>query len=272
MDKMKGKRVLVTGAGTGIGREVALEFAREGADVALHYSRSADGARGAAEEVEGMGRRAATFRADLANADAAKRLADEALEFLGGVDVLVNNAGITMNKPFEESTVEQFDLLYAVNVRAQFIITQRLLPALKAARGAVINMTSIHAFQGYPQHAIYAGTKGAIVAHTRELAIELALKGIRVNAIAPGTIEVENYYDVSADYDRDAVANLIPAGIVGLPIDIAKAAVFLASDDARFILGQTLVIDGGTTSWMPFADTFRKPNPSVMGKGYVPGI
>jgi len=270
---LTGKRAIVTGSGTGIGREVALEFARQGADVALHYSHSAEGARSAVEEIRAAGGRADTFRADFGDVVQVKKLAAEALKFLGGLDIIVNNAGITMNLPFGEVTPEQFDTLYQVNVRAQFFLTQALVPALIARGGGVIiNMTSIHAFEGYVEHAVYAGTKGAIVAYTRALAIELAPKGIRVNAIAPGAVPVENHKKVSPGSDINAVGALIPCGFAGTPLDIANIAVFLATDAARYIVGQTIIADGGTSSWMPFGDGFKKPMKGRFGIGYVPGL
>nr|MBA2706549.1 SDR family oxidoreductase [Gemmatimonadaceae bacterium] len=136
----------------------------------------------------------------------------------------------------------------------------------------VINLTSIHAFQGKQEHSVYAGTRGAIVAFNRQLAIELAASGIRVNAIAPGSVEVENYYTAIPGYDPHKAGRGIPAGFVGQPIDIARVAVFLASDDARYIVGQTLIVDGGTTSWMPFGEGFRGPLNAKFGQGYVPGV
>lgn len=261
------KRVLVTGAGTGIGREIALEFARQGAKVALHCSHSS---RGAMSAVRRIGKRAAAFQADFNDVAAVQRLGRDAVKFLGGLDVLVNNAGITMNRPFDKVTPEQWDTLYHVNIRAQFFLTQTVLPALTRTRGAIINLTSIHAFAGVTEHSVYAGTKGAIVAYTRALAIELAPRGIRVNAIAPGAVFVENHKKVMPNANPKAVGKLIPAGFMGNPRDIARAATFLAS--ARYILGQTLVIDGGTTSWMAFSEDYRKPFEGKFGKGYVPGI
>ena len=270
--RMAGKRVLVTGSGTGIGREIALEFGREGAEVVLHYSHSKDGAASATEELHQLGVRAAVFQADFAQVEEVRRLGRQTLDFLGGLDALVNNAGITMNRPFEKVEPEQFDLLYQVNVRAPFFLTQTLLPALVESQGAVINLSSVHAFEGYPEHSVYAGTKGALVAYTRELAIELALKGVRVNAIAPGSVVVENHYKAIPDLDLEAGGRAIPCGFVGQPLDIARVAVFLASADARYIVGQTLIVDGGTTSWMPFSDGFRQPMGVQFGRGYVPGL
>lgn len=269
---MTGKRVLVTGAGTGIGRGVALEFAREGAAVALHYSHSAEGANAAVEEIRTSGGKAAAYGADFRDLAEVQRLAHEAVEFLGAVDILVNNAGITMNVPFAEVTPEQYDTLYSVNVRAMFFLTQAVVPSMvQSGGGAVINMTSIHALGGLPDHSVYAGTKGSIVAFTRQLAIELAPAGVRVNAIAPGAIEVENYYTALPEFDAEGTARAIPAGFLGLPLDIARVAVFLASDNARYIVGQTVVVDGGTTSWFAFNQDFRKRSAAAWGRGYVPG-
>ena len=119
---------------------------------------------------------------------------------------------------------------------------------------------------------MYAGTKGAIVSQTRELGVELALVGVRVNAIAPGHIAVENHFKAIPDLDLEAVGRTIPCGFVGDPLDIARVAVFLASEDARYIVGQTLVVDGGTTAWMPFNDSFRQLVDVQFGQGYVPGL
>ena len=125
--------------------------------------------------------------------------------------------------------------------------------------------------RAHPGHSVYAGTKGAIVAYTRELAIELAQRGVRVNAIAPGAVTVENHRKVMS-FDPDDLGRGIPGGFAGTPLDVAKLAVFLSSDDARYILGQTLIIDGGTTAWISFGDGFRQSNNTPFGRGYVPGI
>ncbi len=270
--KLSGKKALVTGSGTGIGREIAIELARQGADVVLHYAHSEAGSRTAVAEIQRLGRRSTVIQADFRNLDAVRQLGQQALEFLGGIDCLVNNAGITMNRPFGEVTAEQFDTLYHVNVRSPFFLTQHLAPALEKSGGSVCNITSIHAYEGMPEHAVYAGTKGAIVAYTRSLAIELAMRGVRVNALAPGSVVVENYHKAMPGYDESSAASCIPAGFVGQPVDIARVVAFLCSDDARYIIGQTLVVDGGTTSWMPFNDGFRQKSSAKFGTGYVPGV
>ena len=275
--KLAGKRTLVTGSGTGIGREIALEFARQGADVVLHYAHSDAGAKSAVEEVQKMGRKAAAFRANFDDVDEVVGLGESALEFLGGIDCLVNNAGITFNKPFLKVTRDQFDRMYHVNIRAQFFLTQRLVAEMeKSGGGAICNITSIHGVQGAPEHSVYSGTKGAIVAYTRSLAVELAHKDIRVNAIAPGWVTVENYYNAlpgfnEEDAKRDA-STKVPLGRSGIPLDIAKLAAFLCSSDSGFIVGQTIVVDGGTTSLMSLISDFRNESNARFGIGYLPDV
>jgi NAD(P)-dependent dehydrogenase (short-subunit alcohol dehydrogenase family) len=275
--KLEGKKAIVTGAGTGIGREIALEFARQGADVALHYAHSSAGAESAVKEIRAMGRQATALPADFDRVEEVLQLADKALAFLGRIDCLVNNAGITFNRPFRRVTLEQFDRMYHVNIRAQFFLTQRVADdMLQHGGGAVCNITSIHGVSGAPEHSVYAGTKGAIIAYTRTLAVELACQGIRVNAIAPGCVPVENYNKVLKDFTPAAIAewtkNAIPVARPGTPLEIAKIAVFLCSDDAGFIIGQTIVADGGTTSLMSLISDFRNESSARFGIGYLPGV
>lgn len=275
--RLAGKTALITGAGTGIGREIALEFARQGADVVLHHAHSGAGAASAVAEIQEMGRRAAAVQADFDRLDGVTELAARAEEFLGRVDCLVNNSGITMNRPFLQVTPEQFDLLFHVNVRAGYFLLQKLAPGMiERGGGAVCNLTSIHGFQGAPEHSVYAGTKGAIIAATRTLGVELAHKGLRVNAIAPGWVTVENYYKAIPGFNEaDAAAsarNAVPVGRPGVPLDIARLAVFLCSDDAGFIVGQTFIADGGTTALMSLISDFRNESANRFGTGYVPGI
>ena len=275
--KMKDKCVLVTGSGTGIGREIALEFAREGANIAFHYSHSAEGALAGAEEAQRIGVKAKAFKADFNSVDEVRQLATDAQEFLGGIDILVNNAGITFNKPFLDVTQKQFDAMYHVNIRAQFFLTQQVVKTmLNEGKGVICNLTSIHGVAGAPDHSVYAGTKGAIIAYTRSLAMELAYKGIRLNAIAPGWVNVENYKKIDDNWDEEAAEEaakkVVPLTRAGKPLDIAKLAVFLCSDDAEYIVGQTIVADGGSTALLSLAADFRSSNPAHFGKGYLPGV
>lgn len=275
--RLTGKKALVTGSGTGIGREIALEFARQGADVVLHYAHAVAGANTAVEEIKAMGRQATVFKADFDDVQAVMKLGEQALEFLGRVDCLVNNAGITFNKPFRKVTVEQFDRLYHVNVRAQFFLLQSLAESMeKNGGGAVCNITSIHGVSGAPEHSVYAGSKGAIIAYTRSLAVELAHKGIRINAIAPGCVPVENYSKVLDGFDikgaEEWAKNAIPVGRPGKTVEIGKLAAFLCSDEAGFIIGQTIIADGGTTSLMSLISDFRNESAAHFGTGYLPGV
>jgi NAD(P)-dependent dehydrogenase (short-subunit alcohol dehydrogenase family) len=275
--KLSGKRALVTGSGTGIGREIAVEFARQGADVVLHYAHHTEGAHIAEEQIKALGRRTISIQADFDKLDEVKRLAEEAIAFLGGIDCLVNNAGISFNKPFAEVTPEQFDLLYHVNVRAGFFLTQSISEdMLRHGGGTVCNITSIHGLSGAPEHSVYAGTKGAIIAQTRSLSVELAHRGIRVNAIAPGWVTVENYYKAIEGFDEKAArldaADKVPLGRSGEKVEIAKLAAFLCSEDSGYIVGQTIVADGGTVSLMSLISDFRHRSSAKFGKGYVPGV
>ena len=251
--KLAGKRALITGAGTGIGREVALEFARQGADVMLHFSASKSGAESAVQEIHAAGGKAQAMQADLGKVIECFRLVESAVQFLGGLDVLVNNAGITEVWDFFDVTPERFDQLYSVNIRGEFFCAQRAAQHMLGTGGAIINLTSVHGFAGMPGHSVYAGTKGAIIAWTREVAIELARKNIRVNAVAPGWIEVESHHTKYEDYDTEAGGKQIPRGRVGQPIDVAKACVYLASDDADFVIGNIMLVDGGTIALMSLA-------------------
>jgi NAD(P)-dependent dehydrogenase (short-subunit alcohol dehydrogenase family) len=273
--KLANKRTLVTGAGTGIGREIALEFARQGSDVVLHYSHEPEGAASAAKEIQAMGRRASIRVADFNDQAAVVSLANFALDFLGGVDCLVNNAGITFNSPFLQMTPEQLDVLFKVNVRMPFLLTQKMAEGmLKQGKGAICNLASIHGLQGAPGHAGYAATKGAIIAFTRVLGVELGYKGVRVNAIAPGWINVENHATAIPGFTLQKAAEdasrAVPVARYGVPLDIAKMAAFLCSDDAGFIAGQTFVVDGGTTALMSLMADFRSESSAKFGREYIP--
>jgi len=264
--------VLVTGAGTGIGRGVALVLAEMGADVALHYGRSADGAFAAVEQISDWGRRAIAIQGDLGVVANCRRVVDEAAAFLGGLDGLVNNAGITTTIDFLDVTEEQFNRSYNLNIRGQFFCAQQAVrhmiergsalrqrdPESNWAGGSIVNISSVHATLGCPGHSVYAGTKGAINAFTRELAVELTPLHIRANVLAPGTIEVPSYWRKLPGYTREAGNKSVPWGRVGLPEEVGYLAAYLISDASEFMTGSVLDFDGGLTAKMALPEQPRQ--------------
>jgi glucose 1-dehydrogenase/3-oxoacyl-[acyl-carrier protein] reductase len=248
MGALTGRSALVTGAGMGIGAGIARQLALAGADVALHFAGSAEGAQAAAAEIERMGRKAIVVHGDLRHRAECERVVDAAVAAFDGLDILVNNAGVTRDQPFEETTEALYDEMFDLNMKGYFFCAQRALPALAASgHGVILNIASVHGAGGAPNHVAYAATKGAIIAFTRGLAVELTRKRVRVNAIGPGVIEVPRYFD-RPGYTREVGDAMVPWGRVGLPTDIGQAAAFLVSDAAEFITGQVVYVDGGTTA------------------------
>ncbi|MGE3798586.1 MAG: SDR family NAD(P)-dependent oxidoreductase [Thermomicrobiales bacterium] len=249
MEKLAGRKALVTGAGIGIGRGIALELARQGAAVVLHFAASRDGGEEAAAKIQGAGGIAGTVGGDLRRASECARVVDEAAAFLGGLDILVNNAGVTRSQSIEETTETLFDEMFDLNIKGYFFCAQRALEYLPEGTGSILNITSVHGAGGFPNHTGYAATKGAVVMFTKSLAIELASRGIRVNAIGPGVVEVPRYA-LMPYYTRETGNRSVPLGRVGTPEDIGKAAAFLVSDDASWVTGDVMFVDGGTTARM----------------------
>ena len=248
---LRGKTAVITGAATGIGRASALLFARAGARVAIADLREVELARTEAD-VQAMGGEVVSVDADLARPDRCEAVVAEAVRAFGRLDVLLNNAGVgtmVVGGTVESISLDHWDLAQDVNVRAIYLVTRAAVPHLRnAGGGAVVNIASVSAFRGSverPSHA-YAASKGAVLALTRAMAASYARDRIRVNAICPGTIRTRLTTDIVDRVERAArEGHGIPLGRVGEPEDIARCALFLASEDASFITGAEIVVDGG---------------------------
>ena len=247
---LRGKVAIITGAATGIGRASALLFAQAGARVALADTREPELARTAAE-VRAAGGEATAITADLARPDDCAAVVTSAVRAFGRLDVLLNNAGVgtmVVGGTVETIGLEHWDLAQDVNVRAIYLVSRAAVPHMRSAGGSIVNIASVSAFRGSvgrPSHA-YAASKGAVLALTHAMAASYGRDGIRVNAICPGTIRTRLTADIVDRVERASKeGHGIPLGRVGEPEDIARCALFLASDDASFISGTHIVADGG---------------------------
>ncbi len=246
--RLGGRTALVTGSSQGIGEAVALRLAVEGADVVVHYRSHPEGAHGVAERIAKLGRRSVAIQADLGRAAEAQRLIADAATRVGPLDILVNNAGVETRADFWDVSEADYDFVMDVNLKGVFFTTQAFVRHLLAAKrpGKVINMSSVHEELPFPHFAAYSMSKGGLKMMTRTLAIELAPFGITVNSIAPGAIQTPINRTLLNDAEKlRALLDNIPLRRMGTPGDIAGVAAFLASNDADYITGATIVADGG---------------------------
>jgi 3-oxoacyl-[acyl-carrier protein] reductase len=239
---LSGKIALVTGGSRGIGAAIVRRLSADGATLAFTYASSEDKARAIVAEIEGKGARALAIKADSADPLAVQGAVSQTVETFGGIDILVNNAGILMLGPIEEFPLEDFDRMYAVNIRAVFAGTQAAARHMKAG-GRIINIGSVVAERsGFPTSSVYSMTKGAIASMTRGLARDLGPRGITVNNIQPGPTATDMNSD---ERSHEMLKSLIALGRIGEDNEIASLAAYLASSEASFVTGASLNVDGG---------------------------
>jgi len=240
-----GKKALVTGASRGIGRAIALELAKQGADVAVNYAGSEAKALEVVDEIKSLGREAFAVQCDVSNSESVTNMVKETIEQFGRLDILVNNAGITKDNLLMRMKEEEWDNVININLKGVFLCTKAVTrQMMKQRSGRIINISSIVGVSGNAGQANYVAAKAGVIGLTKTSAKELASRGITVNAIAPGFITTEMTDKLSEDIQNEML-KLIPLAQFGEAGDIANTVVFLASDNSRYITGQTIHVDGG---------------------------
>ena len=243
--KLEGKVALVTGASRGIGRAIALALASEGASIVINYAGSAASAEAVKAEVEALGQKAVCIQADISSMSAATEMVEAAVKEFGRVDILVNNAGITRDGLLMRMKEEDWDAVLSTNLKGVFNCSKACIKyMMKQRAGRIISISSVVGVMGNAGQANYAAAKAGVIGFTKSVAKEVASRGITANAIAPGFIQTD-MTKALPEKVVEAMQAGIPLGRLGDPEDIAKAVVFLASDDASYITGQTLHVDGG---------------------------
>lgn len=236
---------LITGAGHGIGRAIALRLAKEGINIVINYSSSEDEAAELAQEAETFGVETLLLKADISKEEEASRLFEKALTLSGRIDILVNNAGITRDNLLLRMSEADFDRVIDINLKGSFLCMKKAARImLKQRYGRIINISSVVGLRGNAGQVNYAASKAGIIGMTKSLAKELASRNITVNALAPGMIETKMSEEMS-ETAKKTMLDMIPAGRIGRPEDVAHAAAFLASKEASYITGQVICVDGG---------------------------
>jgi 3-oxoacyl-[acyl-carrier protein] reductase len=245
MKLLENKTALITGASRGIGKGIAITFAKQGANIAFTYNASVEAAQELEKELEAYGIKAKGYQSNAANYDAAQQLAADVLKEFGTIDVLINNAGITKDNLLMRISEEDFDSVIEVNLKSVFNLTKAVIrPMMKQRGGSIINMSSVVGLKGNAGQTNYAASKAGILGFTKSVALELGSRNIRCNTIAPGFIETEMTEKLNADVVQ-GWRDSIPLKRGGTAEDVANACVFLASDMSSYITGQTLSVDGG---------------------------
>jgi glucose 1-dehydrogenase len=250
--RLQGTRALVTGSSSGIGRAIALAFGPEGADVVVHYNKEATAAQEVVQALEKLGRKSAAFAANAAEAGSMSGLVDNAVKTLGGLDILVNSAGLEIREPFLEVTEAHYDLVLDVNLKGTFFACQAAAKQMKqqGKGGRLINISSIHEDVAFLGYCTYPMSKGGMRMMTRTVCQEIAGDGITINNIAPGAIATPiNTRTLDTSSLLTELEAIIPLGRLGTPEEVASLAVFLASDEASYVTGSTYYVDGGMTRW-----------------------
>lgn len=241
---LSGKVAIVTGASRGIGREMAERLAENGAKVVVNYASSPAKAEEVVNAIKQGGGEARAIQADISQVAAIERLFSETIEAYGGIDILVNNAGIMTTKPIAAMTEEDFDQQFAINAKGTYFAIQQAFHHMNSG-GRIINFSTSVAGQMFPTYSVYAGTKGAVEQFTRQLAKEFGPKGITINAVAPGPINTELFTVGKSEEQIAGIVSMNSFGRLGEPDDIAGVVLFLASEESKWITGQTLRVNGG---------------------------
>ncbi|MDQ0427804.1 3-oxoacyl-[acyl-carrier protein] reductase [Planomicrobium stackebrandtii] len=245
MSKLAGKTAIITGASRGIGAEIARKFAADGAKVVVNYSGSQEKAEAVVADIQANGGEAIAVKANVSDAESVKAMVDETMKTFGSVDILVNNAGITRDNLMMRMKDDEWDDVININLKGVFICTKAVTrQMMKQRAGRIVNIASIVGVMGNAGQANYVASKAGVIGLTKTTARELASRGITANAVAPGFITTD-MTDQLTDEVQKAMLEQIPLNRFGAPEDVAKAALFLASDDASYMTGQTLHLDGG---------------------------